>query len=398
METTHTNKIAGAIAEKFREAFNTEPLVVRSPGRVNLIGEHTDYNDGFVLPAAINKAIYVAAAISISDQCYFIAADMNEEYKTYINNLQKIEGHWSVYINSVIDQLQKAGYPIAGFNCVIGGDIPTGSGMSSSAAVECAVLFALNEMFSLGLDKMAMVKIAQRAENVYVGVQCGIMDQFASMFGKKDHVIKLDCRSLQYEYKPFDMKGIPIVLFDTSIKHSLASSEYNIRRLQCEAGVAMIQQHHPKVKKLRDVSLAMLDQYVLPQDEKVYLRCSFIVEEIQRLQDACVDLENNDMISFGKKMFATHKGLCELYDVSCKELDFMVDFVTNEPSVLGARMMGGGFGGCTINLMEEDAIEAISRRIEKVYNAAFGIDMKVYVSTIEEGTSIVINEKKLVTA
>ena len=398
METTHTNKIAGAVAEKFREAFNTEPLVVRSPGRVNLIGEHTDYNDGFVLPAAINKAIYVAAAISISDQCYFIAADMNEEYKTDINNLQKIEGHWSVYINSVIDQLQKAGYPIAGFNCVIGGDIPTGSGMSSSAAVECAVLFALNEMFSLGLDKMAMVKIAQRAENVYVGVQCGIMDQFASMFGKKDHVIKLDCRSLQYEYKPFDMKGIRIVLFDTSIKHSLASSEYNIRRLQCEAGVAMIQQHHPKVKKLRDVSLAMLDQYVLPQDEKVYLRCSFIVEEIQRLQDACVDLEKNDMISFGKKMFATHKGLSELYDVSCKELDFMVDFVTNEPSVLGARMMGGGFGGCTINLIKEDAIEAISRRIEKVYNAAFGIDMKVYVSTIEEGTSIVINEKKLVTA
>ena len=397
METTHTNKIAGAIAEKFREAFNTEPLVVRSPGRVNLIGEHTDYNDGFVLPAAINKAIYVAAAISISDQCYFIAADMNEEYKTDINNLQKIEGHWSVYINSVIDQLQKAGYPIAGFNCVIGGDIPTGSGMSSSAAVECAVLFALNEMFSLGLDKMAMVKIAQRAENVYVGVQCGIMDQFASMFGKKDHVVKLDCRSLQYEYKPFDMKGIRIVLFDTSIKHSLASSEYNIRRLQCEAGVAMIQQHHPKVKKLRDVSLAMLDQYVLPQDEKVYLRCSFIVEEIQRLQDACVDLEKNDMISFGKKMFATHKGLSELYDVSCKELDFMVDFVTNEPSVLGARMMGGGFGGCTINLIKEDAIEAISRRIEKVYNAAFGIDMKVYVSTIEEGTSIVINEKKLVT-
>ena len=395
METTHTNKIAGAIAEKFRAAFNTEPLLVRSPGRVNLIGEHTDYNDGFVLPAAINKAIYVATGVSKNNQCHFIATDMNDEYKSDVNNLKKIEGHWSVYINSVIAQLQKAGYSIAGFNCVIGGDIPTGSGMSSSAAVECAVLFALNEMFSLGIDKMAMVKIAQQAENKYVGVQCGIMDQFASMFGKKNHVIKLDCRSLQYEYKPFDMEGIRIVLFDTSIKHSLASSEYNTRRLQCEAGVAMIQQHHPEVKKLRDVSLAMLDQYVLPQDEKVYLRCSFIVEEIQRLQDACVDLENNDMISFGKKMFATHKGLSELYDVSCRELDFMVDFVKNKSAVLGARMMGGGFGGCTINLVKEDAVGALSGRIEKAYRATFGIDMKVYVVTIENGTSVITAEKNV---
>jgi galactokinase len=227
-------------------------------------------------------------------------------------------------------------------------------------------------------------------------VQCGIMDQFASMFGKKDHVIKLDCRSLEYEYKPFDMKGIRIVLFDTNIKHSLASSEYNTRRLQCEAGVAMVQQHYPEVKKLRDVTLAMLDEIVLPKAEKVYLRCSFIVEEIQRLQDACIDLEQHDMVSFGKKMFATHKGLSELYDVSCKELDFMVDFVKNEPAVLGARMMGGGFGGCSINLVKEEAIEALSGRIEAAYSTAFGIEMKVYIATIENGTSIVATEKELV--
>ena len=397
METNTTNKIANAIAEKFRQVFNSEPLVVRSPGRVNLIGEHTDYNEGFVLPAAINKAIYVAAAISNNDECRFIAADLNEEYSGNIRDLVKIEGHWSVYINSVIDQLQKAGYSIAGFNCVIGGDIPTGAGMSSSAAVECAVLFALNEMFSLGLDTLAMVKMAQQAENKYVGVQCGIMDQFASMFGKKNHVIKLDCRSLQYEYKPFDMEGIRIVLFDTNIKHSLASSEYNTRRLQCEAGVAMIREFNRGVKKLRDVNLVMLDRYVLPQDKIVYKRCRFIVEEIQRLQDACVDLENNDMVNFGKKMFATHTGLSELYDVSCKELDFMVEFVKNEKSVLGARMMGGGFGGCTINLIKEEAIEELSGRIEKAYRDAFGIDMKVYAATIEDGTGIIAAEKTTVT-
>lgn len=390
METTVTNKIAGTIAEKFRQAFNTEPLVVRSPGRVNLIGEHTDYNEGFVLPAAINKAIYVAAGLSGNDECRFIAADLNDEYVTSINGLLKIEGHWSVYINSVIDQLHKAGYSLKGFNCVIGGDIPTGAGMSSSAAVECAVLFALNEIFTLGLDTISMVKMAQQAENKYVGVQCGIMDQFASMFGKKDHVIKLDCRSLQYEYKPFDMKGIRIVLFDTNIKHSLASSEYNTRRQQCEAGVAMIKNANPEVKKLRDANMEMLTQYVLPQDQTVYNRCRFIVEEIQRLQDACVDLENSDMISFGKKMFATHAGLSELYDVSCKELDFLVDFVKNETAVLGARMMGGGFGGCTINLIKEEAIEALSARIANAYRDAFGIEMKMYVAKIEDGTSIVV--------
>lgn len=389
METTVTNKIAGAIAGKFRQTFNTEPLVVRSPGRVNLIGEHTDYNDGFVLPAAINKAIYVAAGISGNEQCRFVAADLDDDYTTNINKLIKSEGHWSVYINSVIDQLQKAGYSISGFNCVIGGDIPTGAGMSSSAAVECAVLFVLNELFSLELDTLSMVKMAQQAENKYVGVQCGIMDQFASMFGKKDHVIKLDCRSLHYEYKPFDMKGIRIVLFDTNIKHSLASSEYNTRRLQCEAGVAIIQESNVEIKKLRDANMIMLNRYVLPQDQTVYNRCRFIVEEIQRLQDACVDLENNDIVSFGEKMFATHAGLSELYDVSCKELDFLVDFVKNETAVLGARMMGGGFGGCTINLIKEEAIEALSARIANAYRDEFGIEMKAYVASIEDGTSIV---------
>lgn len=397
MEVMIKNKIAGAIEEKFRQVFNSEPLLVRSPGRVNLIGEHTDYNGGFVLPAAINKAIYVAAAISGSNQCHFIAADMSEEYKTDICDLVKIEGHWSVYINSVIDQLQKAGYAIPGFNCVIGGDIPTGAGMSSSAAVECAVLFALNEMLALGLNQLAMVKMAQQAENKYVGVQCGIMDQFASMFGKKDHVIKLDCRSLHYEYKPFDMKGIRIVLFDTNVKHSLASSEYNTRRLQCEAGVAMVQASHPEVNQLRDVNAAMLEQYVLPVDEMVYSRCRYVVEEIQRLQDACTDLENNDLESFGKKMFDTHSGLSKMYDVSCKELDYLVDFVKQEPAVLGARMMGGGFGGCTINLVREEAIEALSGRIESAYKSKFDIDMKVYVSTIEHGTSVISGGNAAVT-
>ncbi len=377
------------VTDTFQTTFgNKEALIVRSPGRVNIIGEHTDYNEGFVLPAAIDKAIYVAIGKRTDDAIHLYSVDFKEKYLVEISAIKPTE-NWATYILGVVDELIKRGYNVGGFNLVLDGDIPIGAGLSSSAAVECAVVFALNELFGFGINKMEMVTIAQKAEHHFSGVMCGIMDMFASMFGKKDHVIKLDCRSLEYEYKPFVLDGYKIVLFNTNVKHSLASSAYNERRQQCEQGVAWVKEHHPQVSSLRDVSMSMLQQYVQPKDEIVFSRCKYVVEEIERLLNGCNDLENGDIHSLGKKMFATHEGLSKLYEVSCKELDYLVDAVKDNPAVLGARMMGGGFGGCTINLVKEDAINALVENITASYKASMQLDLSTYISKIENGTEVI---------
>jgi len=377
------------IKEKFAAIFSQKPMLVRAPGRVNLIGEHTDYNNGFVLPAAIDKAIYLAVSKRADDVIHLVSIDLNDEYITDIHAYKQHAKHWADYLLGVVQQLQKNGYPIGGFNCVFSGDIPLGAGLSSSAALECGVAFALNEMFHLNIDKIDLIKYSQKAENQFVGVNCGIMDQFASMMGKKNQVIKLDCQSLDYEYSPLQMDGIQIVLFDTGVHHSLASSEYNTRRAQCEAGVAMIRQKYSQVKSLRDATMDMVNEMIKPKDEVVYRRCKYAVEENIRLLTGTQDLKRGDVAAFGKKMFATHEGLSKDYEVSCEELDFLVDCVKDNPVVLGARMMGGGFGGCTINLVKEDAVQDLVKSVSEKYKSAMGKDAKVYIAKIEDGVSIV---------
>lgn len=377
------------ITEVFRNQFGTEPLLFRSPGRVNIIGEHTDYNEGFVLPAAIDKYIYIAIAPRTDKEIHLYSQDFREGCVFSLDNaLSPVAAGWPNYILGVVDQLQKKECPLSGFNLVIDGDVPIGAGLSSSAAVECATAFALNHLFSLQLDRMEMVKLAQQAEHTFAGVRCGIMDQFASMFGKKGHAIKLDCRSLEYEYVPLDLKGYKIVLLNTNVKHNLASTEYNTRREQCEQGVAWVKEHHPEVKSLRDITLPMLEQLVLPKDELIYRRCKFIVEENLRLQLACEDLNRGDLAALGSKMFRTHEGLSKEYEVSCKELDFLVDAVKNNPAVPGARMMGGGFGGCTINLVREDAIEGLVDNLRHSYEDQTGLKLTYYIADIEDGSGL----------
>ncbi|NCU03662.1 MAG: galactokinase [Chitinophagaceae bacterium] len=379
------------MASAFFEQYGSVPtVIVRSPGRVNIIGEHTDYNEGFVLPAAIDKAAYMAVSLRNDDEIHLHAFDLNETFSTKVAGLKPVgDVSWPNYILGSVAQFIKRGINIPGFNITLSSDVPIGAGLSSSAAVECATVFALNHLLQTNIDRVAMVLMAQKAEHEYAGVMCGVMDQFASMMGKKDHVIKLDCRSLEYEYVPFKLDGIKILLLNTNVKHSLASSEYNTRRNECTQAVEWIKPHHVEVTSLRHATTAMLNEYVLPQSKTIDDRSRFVVEEIERLLTGCEDLKKGDLASLGKKMFSTHDGLSNMYEVSCKELDFLVDFVRNRPEVIGARMMGGGFGGCTINLVKEEAIDQLVADVKPAYEAAMGLTLDHYVASIQNGTEII---------
>lgn len=379
-----------SLRSTFINRFYQKPLIVRSPGRVNIIGEHTDYNEGFVLPAAIDKAAYLAVSLREDDEIHLMAMDLNDTYSVRLSDLKPVvDVNWPNYILGSAAQFAKRGIPLRGFNAVLTSDVPIGAGLSSSAAVECATVFALNDLLKAKIDRLSMVKMAQQAEHEYAGVMCGIMDQFASMMGRKDHVIKLDCRSLEYEYIPFRLDGIKVLLLNTNVKHSLASSEYNTRRKECETAVEWVREQIQGVNSLRDVTEEMLDKYVLTHDKLITMRSRFVVQEIARLQAACQDLRHDDIISLGKKMLSAHDGLSKMYAVSCKELDWLVDKVRNNNAVIGSRMMGGGFGGCTINLVKEDAIDDLVATLKPAYEREMDLPLTHYVASIENGTELI---------
>ncbi|MFP4089666.1 MAG: galactokinase [Cyclobacteriaceae bacterium] len=378
-----------SIKDKFLELYQSEPVIVRSPGRVNLIGEHTDYNGGFVLPAAINKEIVFAIAPNQGKSCSVYARNVQETEEFELDKIRRSDNAWANYVLGVVDQLQKEGHELGGFNCVFGGDIPQGAGMSSSAALECGLALGLNEVFSLGLDRKQIAQICQKAENDFVGVKCGIMDQFANLFSKESHVIKLDCDSLAYEYYPFQTDGYKLVLLDTQLNHELSSSRYNERRKECNTGLKQLQEQNGNLKSLREVSLKMIKEYQKTMDEVPYRRCRYVIEENQRVEDACRFLKEGNLEAFGQKMYESHQGLSRDFEVSCEELDFLVEQTLDNEDVLGARMMGGGFGGCTINLVKENALVEMTIDIEQAYQQRFRSELKVYIANIVDGAEII---------
>lgn len=378
------------VTDAFRSHFPGQPILVCSPGRVNLIGEHTDYNQGFVLPASIDKTMIMAMAKNDLGAIRLYSVDMAPPYyETPVADSYKPTGvDWAEYVIGVVDQLQKAGHQIGGFDCAFGGDVPIGAGLSSSAALEGGIAYGLSELFNLNLSRLEMTKISMQAENQFVGVQCGIMDQFASLHGKKDSVIKLDCRSLDFVYHPFKFDHVGVLLCDTKVRRTLAGSEYNIRRAQCETGASVISKTHPTVKSLRDVSLEQLEAHRDQMDEVVYRRCRYVLEENQRVTDACAAIECGDLAAFGTLMDGSHKGLRDDYEVSCDELNILVEAARSLPGILGARMMGGGFGGCTINLVVLDNLDESITHIRNEYLAKTGIEPGFHVVKIGNGTHL----------
>jgi galactokinase len=383
------NALVPVIADKFKKHFPGKPFLVVSPGRVNLIGEHTDYNEGFVLPGATDKAVVFAVAPRADGRFQFVSRDFDQEFRCELGQFHRSPLRWPDYLQGVLDQFVKAGHRIGGLNCVFGGDIPIGAGMSSSAAIEGGLAFAVNALFGLRLDSLALVKLAQKAENEFVGVRCGIMDQFINIHGRAKSVLKLDCRSLTFEHFPFEREDLRVVVSDTLVRRELASSEYNVRRGQCEAGVAALRIHDPSLRSLRDVSLDLLRDHRSEIDAVVYRRCEYVVRENIRVGEACAALARNDFAVFGGLMNLSHAGLRDDYEVSSAELDALVEAARRVPGVLGARMMGAGFGGCTISLVEAGAVPEFEDRVARDYQAVTGQAPKIHVIRIEAGTHAV---------
>ena len=369
-----------AINNRFQQVFQQAPqIVIRSPGRINLIGEHTDYNDGFVLPAAIDRSIWFAASRRDDDQCHWFAYDMDESVQISLKQLKFSDQHpWSNYLLGVVDEIQKLGKKFGGLNVVFGGNLPSGAGLSSSAAIENGIGFAINELYDLGLSRLDLVHISKRAENNFVGMNCGIMDMFTSMMAQKNQVILLDCQSLEHSYFPFDAPDIQIVLCDTGVKHKLIDSEFNTRRLECQEGVNRLQRIDPSIHSLRDVSNGFLTTHKTVLRPVVYRRCKYVIEEIARVKKACLALKASDYQAFGQLMFDTHTGLDQEYEVSCPEANFLVEQARKQDACLGARMMGGGFGGCTINLVKLEKVDSFIDHLRINYQKKYNRDMLTY--------------------
>ncbi len=373
---------------KFSEKFNPQ-LVVESPGRINLIGEHTDYNLGYVLPTAIEKKIIFKLQRNGSDtECNIYSTDFDTGFKIDLKKIARSSVEWENYILGVLNEISKRTDGVKGFDCTLESNLPQGSGLSSSAALECGLAFGLNELFDLGLTKKDIVQLSQTAEHTYVGTQCGIMDQFASVMSQAGHVILLDCKSLEHQYIPIAFESYQMVMLNTKVSHNLATSEYNVRKQECEEGVAVIRRSYPEVDSLRDASMEMLEATKHDMSDVVFNRCSFIIAENERVLLTADALKKNDLNRVGALLYDAHEGISKLYEVSCPESDFLVDFTKDNAAVLGARQTGGGFGGCTLNIVQQDAVDEFVEKASIAYKDKFGIELEAFTVRPSTGTTV----------
>ena len=378
-------KLVKQVKRSFKEQFKTKSLVVFSPGRINLIGEHTDYNDGFAFPAAINKGIALAINKSHTKICTACALNKNEIYNFNTEIIKPLkDGGWRNYMLGVVAQLQLLGKQVGNFNAVFAGNIPEGAGMSSSAALENSFVFGLNELFNLGLTKHEMILVSQKAEHNFADVKCGIMDQYVSMFGLKKSALLLDCRTMESQPYKIDFKDYKWMLINTNVKHDLSESEYNDRREVCERVSGLL-----RLNALRDASKKDIDRIKSDISEEDYQKTLYVINENLRVKQFSEAIKNGDLKALGNLLYQSHEGLSTKYKVSCKELDFLVDRAKENPNVLGSRMMGGGFGGCTINLVKKDAFKTFKKEISKKFEAEFEYDCSVYTVKLSRGTHIV---------
>ncbi len=373
------------IIEKFQSHFSGQPRIFRAPGRVNLIGEHTDYNDGYVFPMAIDR--YTTAAIGPRRDRRLViwSENMKDGATVDLNENEERRNHWSDYVAGVARMLELEGIALPGADIYLESDVPVGSGLSSSAALLISSALALLRSVNAEMDGVQLAKLGQRAENQFVGMNCGIMDQFISLHAEKDHALFLDCRSLDYRQVPLPSDKAKIVVCNTMVKHELGSSEYNKRRAECEEGVRLMQADFPDIRALRDVSSSQFAKVQHKLPEAVRKRCRHIITEDERVLASIDALEQNDLSRFGKLMNASHDSLRDDYQVSCRELDVMVEIARSLPGTLGARMTGGGFGGCTVNLVESNSVDAFCAQIQRQYHEATGLDPSVYVAIPSRG-------------
>lgn len=370
-------------------AHTLDEIAVDSPGRINLIGGHTDYNNGYVLPAAIDKKIAFRLKKNGSAQmCHIHSKGYGTPLRLNLQKVEKSSIEWENYLLGVIAGIQKLGHSLEGFDCEIESDLPIGSGLSSSAALECGLASGLNALFELGLSKLEIITLSRQAEHEFVGTKCGIMDQFSSVYGKSGHFIFLDCSNLHHAYVPASMGAYELLLLNTNISHQLSDGQYNSRQDECFEAVARIQKQHPNITSLRDVDLDLLTSSKALLTDIQYQRALFIVQENQRVLDAAEALKSKDIEQLGSLLYTCHEGLRDLYDISCPELNFLVDYAKEQDYVAGARMVGGGFGGCTIHLVHGDHMERYIKEISEVYKKEFGIDLGAIPVRTSNGTTL----------